>query len=108
MKKGPKRSHTAKRSTGSVRANTGSPPKRATNLSLDPDAIDRGEQFGKRHDTSLSQLVSRFLRALPAEDASITAGLTPAVQRLYAVVKAPATTGKPYHEHLRAKYGARS
>jgi hypothetical protein len=81
--------------------------KKPTNLSLDPDALARGEQFGKRHGTSLSQLVTRFLFSLPAEaDASGVplAELTPAVRRLYGVAAGDASNRASYRAYLSEKY----
>jgi len=81
--------------------------KQPTNLSLDPDALARGEQFGKRNGSSLSQLVSRFLFSLPAEaDASRLplAELTPAVRRLYGVAAGDASDRASYRGYLSEKY----
>jgi hypothetical protein len=85
------------------------PIKRPTNLTLDPEAIARGERFSRRHGVSLSQLVSRLLRALPGEDDAFDlAELTPVVRRLYGVAGGAATKREEYRKHLRQKYGGRS
>jgi hypothetical protein len=87
---------------------TDKPIKRPTNLTLDPEAIARGEKFSSRHGVSLSQLVSRLLRALPGEeDALDLADLTPVVRRLYGVAEGAATNREEYRRHLRQKYGGR-
>lgn len=80
--------------------------KRATNLSLDSDAVRRGERFGARHGTSLSQLVTSFLHALPAEGETVPA-LSPPVRRLYGLVAGGATDRDAWHRHLSSKYGKR-
>lgn len=46
-----------------------------------PDAVKRGERYGRLHGTNLSRLVSDFLRALPV-DAPDDQALSPVVRRL--------------------------
>jgi hypothetical protein len=41
--------------------------KTAKKLYLDSDAIERGEDYARRHETKLSTLVNDFLRALPVK-----------------------------------------
>jgi hypothetical protein len=83
-------------------------PKRPTNLTLDPDAIARGERFGNRHGASLSQLVNRFLHALPeSADSREIPELDPAVRRLYGVARGTRRGREAYRAHLEAKYGSR-
>lgn len=79
--------------------------KRPKNLSLAPDAIARGEQYSARHDTSLSQLVGDFLRALPLESDDTT--LSPVVRRLRGVAVGKQANGSAHRSHLLKKYGAR-
>jgi len=84
--------------------------KVAKNLFLDPEAVARGAAYGRRHGTTLSRLVSDFLRELPLE--TPPRAVSPAVQRLLgaALPLNGETTGvgRPdYHEHLAAKYGSR-
>lgn len=87
------------------------PNKRPTNLSLDPAAVARGEEFSRRHGTSLSQLVTGFLYSLPSDSAAMRLGeLAPAVRRLYGVAagESGATADRDaYRVHLDEKYGAR-
>lgn len=80
--------------------------KRATNLTLDPAAVSRGERFGEQHGTSLSQLVTRFLLALGDEDdrAPMT-DLTPSVRRLYGAAASGGVDRRMYLEYLHEKYG---
>lgn len=85
--------------------------KKATNLTLDPAAVARGEQYGARHGQKLSQLVNGFLSALPgtelgsADVAATIAGLSPAVRRLYGVAAGGAADRDAHRAHLTAKYG---
>lgn len=86
------------------------PAKRATNLTLDPEAIARGDQYSARMGISLSKLVSDFLSALPEAGAEETQqSLTPLVRRLHGIA---CTAGdvdekEEYRRHLRRKYGER-
>ena len=83
-------------------------PKRPVNLTLDPEAVTRGEQFGERHGASLSQVVNDFLRALPGGDLDADgASLAPPVRRLYGAAAGGKTDREAYRKHLRGKYGAR-
>ena len=78
--------------------------KQAMNLSLDPDVLARAQAYSARHETSISQLVGDFLRALPLDD--LPERLAPVVLRLRGV----ATGGRPvsaYRAHLADKYGVR-
>lgn len=84
------------------------PGKKATNLTLDPDALARGERFSRLHGTSVSQLVTRFLYSLPAgsgadADHSLT-NLTPIVQRLYGVAAGAKADRAMYRAYLFDKY----
>ena len=79
------------------------PTKKPKNLSLEPDAVARGERYSKLHGTNLSRLVSDFLRSLPlgggAEPQS------PAVRRLRGIAAGSKAEPSTYREHLRRKYG---
>ena len=79
--------------------------KRPKNLSLDAEAVSRGEEYGKRHGVALSRLVGDFLRALPL--GAPERELAPAVQRLRGVAAKGRTTRDDYREHLHRKYGGR-
>ena len=82
-----------------------SPPKRPKNLSLDAEAVERGEEYGRRHGIALSRLVGEFLRALPLDAPDHE--LAPAVQRLYGVAASGRATRDDHREHLYRKYGGR-
>jgi len=81
------------------------PIRKPKNLSLAPDAIQRGELYSQIHGTSLSRLVSDFLRRLPLGDQAL--GLSPAVLRLRGVASSASPDDTAYHEHLSRKYGER-
>ena len=71
------------------------------NLSLDPDAVQRGEKYSKRHSTSVSQLVSDFLSGLPAEGDPVE--FAPAVKRLLGLARG--RNEAAYKKYLERKYG---
>lgn len=79
-RKAPKRSDLALREKSARR------PKK---LSLDAEAVERGEEYGRRHGIALSRLVGDFLRALPL--GAPAHELTPAVQRFRGVAEGGAT-----------------
>jgi hypothetical protein len=77
--------------------------KQSMNLSLDPEAVSRGQRYSELHGTSVSQLVNRFLSSLPLEDES-EFHLPPVVSRLVGIVSDKDAV-KHYREHLAEKYG---
>ena len=85
--------------------------KKATNLTLDPEAVARGDRFGQRHGISLSQLVTSFLYGLPVEEPiDALADLSPPVRRLYGMAakgSGRALDRAAYRAHLSQKYGER-
>jgi hypothetical protein len=78
------------------------PTRKAKNLSLEPDAIARGERYSELHGTNLSRLVSDFLRSLPLGRPKQP--LAPAVQRLRGVAAGSRSDRAAYREHLHRKY----
>ena len=77
----------------------------AKNLYLDPELVARAEEYGRRHGTNLSTLVSDFLRTLPLERAN---PLSPAVKRLFGVARterADQVDVDDYRVRLIEKYG---
>ena len=74
------------------------------NLSLDPVVLAHAQAYSARHETSVSQLVGDFLRALPLNDE--LERLTPVVRRLRGVA-AGSGTPTDLHAHLAGKYGVR-
>jgi hypothetical protein len=82
--------------------------KIAKNLSLEADAVARGERYGRRHGKNLSQLVNDFLRGLPLEAPS-ERELSPVVRRLRGIAAGAGSRAgrKAHREHLYRKYGRR-
>jgi hypothetical protein len=78
--------------------------KLSKNLSLDPEAVRRGERFSELHQTSIAQLVNNFLSNLPVESEEHDRTLSPAVRRLLGIGSGP-TDVVDYHRHLAEKYG---
>jgi hypothetical protein len=79
--------------------------KQSKNLSLDPAAIRRGERYSELHGTNVSQLVNRFLSALPIDADDEERRLSPAVRRLMGIAASGAGT-EAYHRYLEEKYSA--
>jgi len=97
---------------GRVRETVASPyaaqTRRATNLTLSPEAMEKADRVAAARGTSVSRLVDDLLSALPdAEARPLAAELTPAVRRLLGVVRDSALTEHDYRQHLVRKYGAR-
>lgn len=105
-----KKSRRVKARSAAARAPARKVRKKPTNLSLDPGALERAEQFAKRVGKSVSQLVTRYLFSLPTEQKGSDLPLdelAPAVRRLYGVAAGGETDRESYREHLLDKYGAR-
>jgi hypothetical protein len=77
--------------------------KKSKNLSLDPDAVARGERYSRLHGTNLSRLVSDFLRLLPLGPPARP--VSPAVRRLRGIARGSTADRATYHDHLHRKYG---
>ncbi|MGQ0714936.1 MAG: DUF6364 family protein [Gemmatimonadaceae bacterium] len=78
--------------------------KRPTNLSLDVDALERGEIYSRLHGTSVSRLVNDYLRSLPADER--LEPLSPVVRRLRGIAAGAEAASEEYRRHLRRKYGS--
>ena len=72
------------------------------NLALDPDAVKRGEQYSKLHNMDISQLINRFLSALPLGEVDENK-LSPTVRQLIGIAP-DGDAVREYHEHLLEKY----
>ena len=70
------------------------------NLTLDPEAVKRGERYSRKKGTSVSQIVSDFLSGLPDDSDS---PLSPAVSRLLGIAAGKADEST-YHRYLEKKY----
>ena len=79
--------------------------RRPVNLTLDRDAVARGERFADRHGISVSTLVSGFLQSLP--DESDAPAVSPAVKRLYGLAAGHDLSVEIHREFLAKKYGVK-
>lgn len=79
--------------------------RRSKNLSLDPEAVRRGERYSELHGTNISRLVSNFLSSLPIDAEDGRESLSPAVRRLLGVASGEGGVDD-YHRHLEEKYGS--
>ncbi len=70
-------------------------------LSVDEAAVERARRYTRRHNTSISRLVSRFLASLPEEDAA----LPPTVRRLIGVLPGDVDPSE-YRRHLEEKHAS--
>jgi len=76
-------------------------PKTKLTLSVDDAVIRKAKRFSVRNNTSISQLVTRFLASL--EDAE--GGAMPVVSSLTGILPSEVTR-EEYRAHLRQKHGA--
>jgi hypothetical protein len=74
-------------------------PRKKLTLSVEESAVRRARRYSKRHGTSVSELVSRFLGSL--EDEPSTG--TPIVSRLRGVLRSDASV-EDYRRHIAAKH----
>ena len=70
------------------------------NLTLDPEAVRKGERYSRKKGTSVSQIVSDFLSRLPDDEGG---RLSPAVGRLLGIAKGKADE-RTYRTYLEKKY----
>jgi hypothetical protein len=73
--------------------------KRAKNLLLEAEALSRGEEYCRKHETTLSRLVSDFLLALPKmyEGKQATSAV---VQTLHGAANWGGMRGERYRDYL--------
>ena len=74
-------------------------PRKKLTLSVDEKAIRKAKRYSKRHATSVSKLVSRFLSELDDGESADT----PLVSRLRGVLPA-ATEREDHRRHLERKH----
>lgn len=79
--------------------------RRPVNLTLDRDAVERGERFARHEGVSLSTLVTGFLQSLPDPDAASALSLAPAVRRLYGLAAGHDLSRDDFRKFLARKYG---
>ena len=70
------------------------------NLTLDPEAVKKGERYSRRKGTSISQIVSDFLSGLPEDEGE---RLSPVVGRLLGIASGKADEST-YRRYLEKKY----
>ena len=73
-----------------------------TTLLLDAEAVAAGERYSAERGTTLSHLVSDFLRHLPSDRPEIS---DPVVRRLHGIAAGGSAGIDEYHEYLARKYG---
>lgn len=76
------------------------PSKKKLTLSVDERVIEHARRYSTRHNTSISQLVTRYLSQL---DAPSQANLAPWVQRLRGILPGD-TSVEDYRRHLEEKH----
>ena len=74
-------------------------PRKKLTLSVEEAAIRRARRYSKRHGTSVSELVSRFLHGLDETSKSST----PIVSRLRGILP-PKASVEDYRRYLRDKH----
>jgi hypothetical protein len=70
-------------------------------LSVDEQVIERARRYSRRHNTSISQLVSNYLAQLDADEGE--QAYSPTVRRLLGILPSD-TDIEQYHRHLEEKY----
>lgn len=66
------------------------------------DVLERAKQYAHDHQTSVTRLVSEYLRQLPVENDPLAEA--PIVQRLSGLLSADVSI-QDYHQYLEEKYG---
>ena len=79
-------------------------PKKRLNITVDATVVERARRYTRRHNTSISGLVSEFLAHLPDADAPENGDLSPTVRRLLGIA-AGGPDQEDYRRHLLEKYG---
>jgi hypothetical protein len=72
-------------------------------IRLPRDLLEGAKQYAKEHDTTLTRLVSEYLRRLGAQDGPLADA--PAVRRLSGILS-PDASVEDYRKHLENKYGS--
>jgi len=70
-------------------------------LSVDEHVIERARRYSRRHNTSISQLVSNYLEQLDVDDGD--EAYSPTVRRLLGILPSDTDIGQ-YRRHLEEKY----
>ncbi len=75
-------------------------PRKKLTLSVDEDVIRKAKRYSRRHDTSISRLVTEFLSLLSDEEGFES----PVVSRLRGVLPSEVSVDE-YRDHLVEKHG---
>ncbi len=75
-------------------------PRKKLTLSVDEDVIRKAKRYSRRHDTSISRLVTEFLSLLSDEEGFEA----PVVSRLRGVLPSEVSVDE-YRDHLVEKHG---
>ncbi|MGA7304705.1 MAG: DUF6364 family protein [Rhodothermales bacterium] len=74
-------------------------PRKKLTLSVDEDAIETARRYSKRHGTSVSELVTRYLGSLEDEGRS----MTPIVSNLRGILPSDVSVDD-YRQHIADKH----
>lgn len=74
--------------------------KKKLTLSVDAQVIERARHYSRQHNTSISQLVTTYLRQL---DAPSDQEFSPLVRRLRGILPSAVSLGD-YRQHLEQKH----
>ena len=75
--------------------------RRKLTLSVDERIIERAHRYSRRHNTSISQLVSNYLDRLSEDEPREP--FSPTVRRLIGILPSDASV-EDYREHVEEKY----
>jgi hypothetical protein len=79
-------------------------------VKLNKRTIDRAKRYAKKHNTSLSKLLERYLNSVTSEetdDVGSDIEISPLVKSMTGVISIPDDVNYKdiYHQHLDEKYG---
>jgi replicative DNA helicase len=73
-------------------------------LRIDKDLIQKAKRYSKKTGTSVSRMVSDYLRLVTAREEKKEQELTPRVRRLMGALKGSKLSEEDYKRHLEEKY----
>ena len=79
-------------------------PKKRLNITVDADVVDRARRYTRRHNTSISGIVSEFLARLPDAGRDEELELSPTVKRLLGIA-AGGPDREGYRQYVLERYG---
>ena len=77
------------------------PSRKKLTLSVDEQIIDRAHRYSRRHNTSISQLVSNYLAGL--SESGTEGRYSPTVRRLIGILPTEVSV-EDYHRHIEQKH----